>query len=164
MNREASIVAQVAFKGAVEIVSSAVVQDLTSAKEAVEDLTIEFAKAIVLAGQVEELAEAFGNVEVQRAPSSPQRSAPAPQAPRQGPPAKDGDYVTKDGITVRRFNQDIGEEGLEALHGVVQCGKCGGTHVWDNRNRHPKFGGSNSPKSPYFKCANKECGQGFWAN
>lgn len=36
-----------------------------------------------------------------------------------------------------------------------ECSKCGGTDAWDNRSKA-------TGRQPTFKCANKECGGGFW--
>lgn len=41
-------------------------------------------------------------------------------------------------------------------HVVEKCERCGHDKVWDNRNS------KRNPKAPDFKCANKECGEGYW--
>jgi hypothetical protein len=37
-----------------------------------------------------------------------------------------------------------------------KCKKCGGTEFWDNRNK------KKTPKSPDFRCKDKDCGEGVW--
>jgi hypothetical protein len=39
-----------------------------------------------------------------------------------------------------------------------KCVKCGGTEFWDNRDR------KRTPRSPDFRCKNKDCGHGVWLN
>jgi hypothetical protein len=38
----------------------------------------------------------------------------------------------------------------------VRCTACGGTEFWDNRND------KKNPKSPDFKCKDKDCNEGYW--
>lgn len=46
-----------------------------------------------------------------------------------------------------------------AIEGMpTVCRKCGGTEFWDNRDR------KRTPRSPDFRCKNKDCGNGVWLN
>lgn len=180
VSTDASIVSQVAFKGAVELVVAEVGANSNTdpnwAKERVEDLTIVFAEAITLASQSAALNEAFATTPApQAAPDvrRPAGQASKPQSrpgPRQGGGGGGGKggggKVVAEGIKVLKFDDAIGDTGIDALDGLSACPKCDNDAVWDNRTTHPHFDSTSdgSPRRPYFRCAEKSCGEGFWPN
>lgn len=169
VSTDASIVSQVAFKGAIEVVTAEIAEGReASPQERVEDLTIVFAEAIVAAATVERLNEVFGATEVKQAApqqqQAPQQRAPQRQSRGGGGGNYPADFTTEGGLAVRKFDKAIGEQGLDALAGLSSCPKCGAESVWDNRSNHPHFDETSdgSPKRPYFRCTDKSCGEGFW--
>ena len=67
--------------------------------------------------------------------------APAPSAPPAAP---------------RAAPRQASAPAPQADGAPASCRKCGGTEFWDNRDR------KRTPRSPDFRCRDRECGEGVW--
>jgi hypothetical protein len=163
---DGSIIAQTATKAAAEVVAAQVAAGQLNAEDVggeIISLTEALVDNILDLAKVEKVAQVFGaSAKPERSTSSAPAKTPRPSQPSRpsGGGRKSKGHAAPSGISVLKFSDDLGEASLDIL--PAECPSCGGTDVWDNRPDHAHFGGEGSEKRPYFKCADKNCGQGFW--